>query len=387
MDESSPARPLRACPDALGALRLLALSSNAATRAFLATAMGARLVDDVEQLRGALAEGPVDAALIDITGAADGGVATLGRVKAAAPSLALVAIAERAGPGSCHLCALRHGADDFITAPLRLDALRFAVRAAMERAQASREVSRLNAALVDAERAAAETRMMRRFVETVGHEFRTPLAVISYNQEKLARICNALPAPPPAQTALKKIRRAVTRQTELIDSLLAASRMDAGRLTIRREPLRLAALLKAMCARKAELCDTHRLSFRDEAADDRIDADPAALTHVFDNLFSNAVKYSPDAPEIAVQLSGEERCLRIDVIDRGIGVPAQDIERIWERFYRAENAVGAPGTGVGLDLVQHFVRAHGGRVAVESEVGRGSRFTVILPRHGEPGAA
>jgi two-component system OmpR family sensor kinase len=100
---------------------------------------------------------------------------------------------------------------------------------------------------------------------------------------------------------------------------------------------------------------------------------------VFDNLLSNAIKYSPGAGIAKITAGIEDGWLAIDVEDNGIGIPPGDIDRLFERYFRGSNVSGIVGTGVGLNLVKMVVDLHGGDIAVASEEGKGSRFTVRLP--------
>ena len=139
-------------------------------------------------------------------------------------------------------------------------------------------------------------------------------------------------------------------------------------------------LAEQACLRKADLCDTHKILFENAAAEVCAEVDPSALGHVLDNLISNAIKYSPRAQTVRVRLSEAADEVTIAVIDQGIGVPDEDRERVWERFFRAGNAHEVVGTGVGLDLVRLFAEAHGGRAELDSALGEGSTFSVTLPR-------
>jgi signal transduction histidine kinase len=111
--------------------------------------------------------------------------------------------------------------------------------------------------------------------------------------------------------------------------------------------------------------------------------DAEALRHVFANLLENAVKYSPPGSPIHVGLVREGDEVRVDVSDRGSGIPAQDLPHVFERF-RQVSGTRRTGVGLGLYIVRTLVTAHGGRVSVDSEVGEGSTFTVSLPVHGGP---
>jgi two-component system phosphate regulon sensor histidine kinase PhoR len=113
--------------------------------------------------------------------------------------------------------------------------------------------------------------------------------------------------------------------------------------------------------------------------------DPAAVKQALGNLVENAIKYSGERRRLAVAARAEGNRVAIEVADEGIGIPAVEVERIFEKFYRIgrSETQGSRGSGVGLALVKHIAEAHGGRVSVESRPGEGSRFTLYLPVAGE----
>jgi signal transduction histidine kinase len=114
--------------------------------------------------------------------------------------------------------------------------------------------------------------------------------------------------------------------------------------------------------------------------------DSKLLSQVFDNLLSNAIKYSPGGGGVRIASWAEVGGLVVAVEDKGIGIPAADVDRLFERYFRGSNVSGIVGTGVGLDLVKMVVDLHGGSVTVDSEEGKGSRFTVRLPLKPPPQA-
>jgi two-component system OmpR family sensor kinase len=141
-----------------------------------------------------------------------------------------------------------------------------------------------------------------------------------------------------------------------------------------------------------EVCELHRemvpgahIAERIAMAPMRMVGDPKLLFQVFSNLLSNAIKYSPDGGVIAIDAALANDEVVVAIADRGIGVPAADLDRLFERYHRGSNVSGIVGTGVGLYLVKMVVDMHGGAVAVESKEGDGSRFTIRLPR--KPAAA
>src|SRR5262249_27247971 len=117
-------------------------------------------------------------------------------------------------------------------------------------------------------------------------------------------------------------------------------------------------------------------------------ADEEAIREILDNLIDNAIKYTPEGGSVSVscRLDGDGKTVAIEVADTGIGIPSEDLPRIFERFYRVDKARSRElgGTGLGLSIVKHLVQSMGGQIAVKSRVGAGTRFTVQLPRHQVP---
>lgn len=241
------------------------------------------------------------------------------------------------------------------------------------------EITRLNAELSAAlEAEKAVNAVQRQFVAMVNHEMRTPLAVIDGRARQIARRAGTAPADDIANRT-GDIRGAVTRLTDLMESVLQSARFEEGRLDFAPEALDLSALARE-CVASAQVAYP---DWRFEATiDDAVvteAGDATLLRQVFANLLSNAAKYSHAGATVRLRLSAGHGEATLIVRDSGVGVPPEEVGRIFERFFRASTAVGRPGTGIGLHLVRHVVDLHGGRVSVDSVVGRGSTFVVRLP--------
>jgi signal transduction histidine kinase len=239
------------------------------------------------------------------------------------------------------------------------------------------------AALLE-ERLAHEQRLallQRNFVSMASHEFRTPLTVIDGHARRLDKIKDTVTAAEIGERA-GKIRSAVLRMTHLIDDLLNSSRViDRGaELYLQAAEMDMAPVLQEVCQLHREMVPGSHIVERFAAAPLPMVGDAKLLFQVFSNLLSNAVKYSPGggAIEIEAQSLGGE--IVVAVSDRGIGIPANDLGRLFERYHRGSNVSGIVGTGVGLYLVKLAVDLHHGRVDVVSKEGEGSRFTVRLPK-------
>jgi signal transduction histidine kinase len=224
------------------------------------------------------------------------------------------------------------------------------------------------------------TNMQRNFVSMASHEFRTPLTVIDGQAQRLVKLRERISGEELAERA-GKLRAAVLRMTNLIDSLLNSSQLFDGKggLYYHPAPIDLAALLGELCQMYREITPGAQIIQNLRQVPPTVLGDPKLLYQAFSNLLSNAIKYSPGGSPIQVraELSGGQ--LLISVQDQGIGIPAQDLERMFERYHRGSNVKGIVGTGIGLYLVKTVVSLHGGEIAVESREGQGSRFSVRMP--------
>jgi signal transduction histidine kinase len=252
---------------------------------------------------------------------------------------------------------------------------------AIELMRSQRTLAR-QAALLE-EQLAQEQRvalMQRNFVSMASHEFRTPLTVIDGHARRLDKSKDAVP---PAEIGERagKIRSAVLRMTHLIDNLLNSSRLIDGSAGLYYEPaeIDLAALLREVCHLHRDMVPAALIVEHSADAPLPITGDAKLLFQAFSNLLSNAVKYSTDGGSIEVAAEAAAAEVVVTIADHGIGIPAADMDRLFERYHRGSNVSGIVGTGVGLHLVKMVVDRHGGRVTVQSREGEGSRFTVHLP--------
>ncbi len=227
-------------------------------------------------------------------------------------------------------------------------------------------------------------RMRKDFVANVSHELRTPLAAIKGYLETLAD--GGLENPTEAQEFLTILQKHTDRMANIVRDLLQLSRIESGLDPIRPVPIDLREavdrnllLLKPLAEKREQ---TLAVSVPPGLS---LQADPEKLNQVLINLVDNAIKYTPERGTIAVTASeGADRVV-IEVRDSGIGIPKEDLGRIFERFYRVDRTRSRElgGTGLGLSIVKHIVEAHGGKITAESEIGKGSRFFLFFPK--QPG--
>jgi signal transduction histidine kinase len=223
--------------------------------------------------------------------------------------------------------------------------------------------------------------MQRNFVSMASHEFRTPLTVIDGHARRLDKIKDVVK---PAEIAERagKMRSAVLRMTHLIDNLLNSSRLIDGGAELYLQPgeIDMTALLQEVCQLHREMVPTTQIAERFPVLPTPFTGDAKLLFQVFSNLLANAIKYSPAGGVIEVEAAATPDAVVVAVSDRGIGIPPSDLAHLFERYHRGSNVSGIVGTGVGLYLVKMAIDLHRGTVEVESEEGKGSRFTVRLPR-------
>jgi signal transduction histidine kinase len=262
-------------------------------------------------------------------------------------------------------------------------------------AETYKELSEKNLRLAAAvERMQEVDRLKSNFLATVSHELRTPLtSIIGYSEmliEGLAGVLNT-----EQREYVQVIMEKGDQLLSLITGLLDVSRMDSGPLRLQREPLALTELVGGIMTAMAPLARRKRVELRFECPPElpRVDGDRDKLRQVLFNLVGNALKFTPDGGRVLVAVGvgplGRDDDLaarpglglRLRVADSGIGIAPESQVRIFEPFYQVDSSSTREygGTGLGLTLVKSYVEAHGGSVWVDSELGRGSAFTVTLP--------
>ncbi len=244
--------------------------------------------------------------------------------------------------------------------------------------RAAEETARRLSAETAARRAAQEAVAARdEFLAVAGHELRTPLTSLLFHAETLARRGPALPPDVAART--DKLARSARRIARLVDELLDVTRLSAGRLSIERERVDLAEVVREVVVRNAEPAALAGSPLRLDAPHPVHGTwDPGRIEQVLEALLANALKYGRGRP-IEVRVSADGALARLEVRDHGIGVATEDQTRIFDRFERAASARHYGGLGLGLWIVRQVVEAHGGAIRVESRPGEGATFVVDLP--------
>ncbi len=224
--------------------------------------------------------------------------------------------------------------------------------------------------------------MRRDFVANVSHELRTPVAVIKGYGETL--LDGALEeSPERSRRFVEIIVSHAERLTNLINDILTLSKLEARDAALTLHPLDLCGTIRKAQMLMEDHARSKGIRIAAECPDGmpKVLADQGQLEQVLLNLLDNAIKYTPDGGDVAIEISTNQGRLQISVSDTGIGIPSKDLPRIFERFYRVDEGRSREqgGTGLGLSIVKHIVQLHGGEITVSSEAGKGSKFTVTLP--------
>lgn len=189
------------------------------------------------------------------------------------------------------------------------------------------------------------------------------------------------------QTLVTVARRSAEDLLNMIGSILDVSKMGAGEMKLQREPCDLEALIRALLATTQPLPGNRTVTLDAPESSLTVTADVGLIRRVLQNLLSNALKNTPANGDVRIVVTPFPGEVRVAVIDTGPGIAPEYHQRIFERFGQVEDRKNRPGTGLGLTFCKLAVEAHGGRIAVESEVGKGSTFWLALPRNGGPGAS
>jgi signal transduction histidine kinase len=281
--------------------------------------------------------------------------------------------------------AMKAGAHDYLLKEsFSPERLRHSLHVAVEKVRLTRELEDRRRQAEQAERVALEALAVRdEFFAIATHDLKGPLQSILLSTQLLRRQLTPEAQTAGVKTRLEQILRSTQRMGDLIDHFLEVTR--GGERPLKREEVDLFALVRVKVRELGPLVATHPVHLHVEGTEFQGKWDEASLERVLDNLLGNAVKYSPRGGSIDVWLTeespGPEGWVRLRVQDQGMGIPASDLPHIFERFRRGRNVAPViSGSGVGLASAHRLVELHGGTLTVESEEGKGSCFTVRLPR-------
>lgn len=219
----------------------------------------------------------------------------------------------------------------------------------------------------------------RHFLQDASHELKTPLTIL---EGEMSVALKRQRSPEDYEAVLRSCLEEIERLTTIVHNLLTLARLDDRDIVLQRRRLDLAALACGVLEDMHILASQKSVRLSCEAASPvTVSADGPFLRQVFINIIGNAVKYTSEGGSVAVAVQQDNKGASVTVRDTGIGIRAEDIPFIFDRFYRAEASRSSTGFGLGLSIAKSIIEAHGGTIAATSELGRGSCFTITLPAH------
>ncbi|NHC37535.1 hybrid sensor histidine kinase/response regulator [Scytonema millei] len=348
-----------------------------------------RLGDALAELdRGLISSQPYDAVLLDLTLPDSQGLASLPLILQQAPSLPIVVLTNM-NDDELAIEAVRQGAQDYLV-KRQIDA-KLLVRSlcyAIERKQAAEALQAKNQALatqvqesaVELDKAKQLNRFKSEFVSMLSHDFRSPLTTILLatgllqNSEKKLTEKQKL-------THFHHINAAIKNMAQMLDEVSLAGKAEAGQLQCQPTYLDIQEFCRELIA-ALELSAAKKqiaLVFTCQGQIEKALWDENLLRHILANFLSNAIKYSAAGSSVQFNLIAQPEIVTFQIQDWGIGIPKADLQQLFQPFHRASNVGSTPGTGLGLAIAKKCIEACGGEIYVESEVGVGTTFTVILP--------
>lgn len=251
------------------------------------------------------------------------------------------------------------------------------LRNVTERKQAEAEI---RSALLQAQEL---NELKSRFVWMVSHEFRNPLNSILASTQILERYGEQW-SQEKKQEFFERIKIGVKKMTELLDDVLVIGEAEGGELEVKPIPFDLEKFSQYLVEEmKLSTGTQHAIAFVSEGQSANACLDKKLLGHILTNLLSNAIKYSPQGSKVNFKLTYQDGEVVFQIQDQGIGIPPEDMGRLFKSFHRATNVKNIPGTGLGLAIVKRCVDLQRGKITVTSEVGTGTTFTVTLPMHSQ----
>ncbi|MCX5673540.1 MAG: hybrid sensor histidine kinase/response regulator, partial [Planctomycetota bacterium] len=267
------------------------------------------------------------------------------------------------------------GAYDFLAKPFKPADLRAVVRRGLDHRAAALRAS----ALLQSEAPVAELHLAM-----LAHRFKAPLAVM---RQCIGVVLEGYTGEisPRAKGMIEIVAQRADQMIQFVNDWLTLSRLEQGKELQEAKPVNVLEVVKTVVERVKQDPRAEKLTIRSEEANDpgSILADATALDELFGNLLDNAVRYTPAGGTVTVKMEADAKSVAVTVRDTGPGISPEDINHIFEPFYRGQAQKNIPGTGLGLPIVKAIAEGHGGRVDLETVLGKGSAFRVMLPREGK----
>jgi signal transduction histidine kinase len=218
-----------------------------------------------------------------------------------------------------------------------------------------------------------------RFLSIASHDLRTPLTAIQMSAGMLKDYSEKW-TEDKKQKHLERIQNSVSNMNNLLEELLILSRAESGKLTFNPQPIEVVAFCQSLIEEIQPIAHSeHQVIFMSSQEVIHGNLDKDLLRHILMNLLSNAIKYSPDGGTVSLKIHQDGQLIFFEVADEGIGFPLDYQDKLFQQFERASNVGNIKGTGLGLSIVKQAVDLHQGKIDVDSEIGKGTRFTVTLP--------
>jgi PAS domain S-box-containing protein len=217
-----------------------------------------------------------------------------------------------------------------------------------------------------------------RFVTNTSHEFRTPLTIIQTSSETLRDYYDRMDAAQ-RQKRLTKISQQVLHMTTLLDDMLTIERLERADMKAELEPFDIVDFFQNLIEASSQLYPNHTFIRDLPEHHMAVNADKKLLRQIVTNVVSNAAKYSASGTSIRIVVQRQDSRVLFTIVDHGIGIPPDDLPRIFELFHRGRNVSTRPGTGVGLAITKRAVELHRGQIHVVSQLGEGTQVSVLLP--------
>lgn len=218
-----------------------------------------------------------------------------------------------------------------------------------------------------------------RFMSIASHEFRTPLSTILSSATLLSKYINNEDHPK-RERHVEKIKNSVRSLNGILEDFLSLGKLEEGKITIKPEIFNIQEFMFSIIEEMNSLLKPGQYISTEQTGEETVNTDRRVLKNILINLLTNAIKFSPDGSVIKIVIETNRETISIKVIDKGIGIPEDELENLFSSFYRARNAANIQGTGLGLHIIQRYLDLLRGSINIETELNIGSTFTVSVPQ-------